>query len=49
MTPPSCLESTASLTNLLNFTVHAVSQRDSERSRARIENWPGITRDLDLF
>jgi DNA-binding MurR/RpiR family transcriptional regulator len=43
------LESTASLNCLLNFANHAVAERDPEQSRARIENWLEITRDLDLF
>lgn len=43
------LESTASLNCLLNFANHAVAECNPGMSRARIEDWLEITRDLDLF
>lgn len=43
------LESSAILNCLLNFTIHAIAERNPEMSRARNENWLEVTRDLDLF
>ncbi|MEO9897634.1 MAG: MurR/RpiR family transcriptional regulator [Paracoccaceae bacterium] len=43
------LESTAALNSMLNFIVHSVAEREPDQSRERIDNWMGLTKELDLF
>ena len=43
------LESTAVLNLMLNFAIHAVAEQYPEVSRARIENWLEMTKELNLF
>ncbi|MEW2914952.1 MurR/RpiR family transcriptional regulator [Leisingera sp. JC11] len=43
------LESTAALNSMLNFAIHAVAEQEPEISRARIDNWLEMTKELDLF
>lgn len=43
------IESPGPMATLLNMLVHAVAQGDPDKSKARIENWSPIIRDLDIF
>jgi len=43
------LETTATLTSMLNFIVHGVAEKAPEKSQNRIDGWLAITRDLELF
>jgi DNA-binding MurR/RpiR family transcriptional regulator len=43
------LESTGPLATILNLITHAVAGRDPEKARARLSEWPGVLRDLDLY
>ncbi|MCU0827439.1 MAG: MurR/RpiR family transcriptional regulator [Tabrizicola sp.] len=43
------VESTGPLASLLNLVTHAVAALDPERAKARLNVWPGLIRDLQLF
>lgn len=43
------LDSTASLTSILNFAIHAVGECNPAQARTRIDNWMLTTMELDLF
>lgn len=43
------LESTGPLATLLNLIVHAVAGKTPERTRARIDAWTPLFRDLDIY
>lgn len=43
------VESTGPLASLLNLITHAVAKLDPERAKARLNVWPGLIRDLQLF
>jgi DNA-binding MurR/RpiR family transcriptional regulator len=43
------LESTGSMTTLMNVIIHAVASKDPERARKRIKDWPPIIRELGLY
>ncbi|TNC67521.1 MurR/RpiR family transcriptional regulator [Rubellimicrobium roseum] len=43
------LESTGPLATLLNLITHSVAGRDPERTRERLDRWPEVLRNLDLF
>ena len=43
------LESTVGLTAALNVIVHAVANRDPERTQARLDHWKAMARKLNVF
>lgn len=43
------LESTGPLATLLNLVVHAVASKDPARTRERIDAWPRLYKDLDIY
>lgn len=43
------LESTVGLTAALNSIVHAVANRDPERTKARLDHWKAMARELNVF
>ncbi len=43
------LESTGPMATLLNLIVHAVAGKDPDRTRERIDAWPRLLKDLNLY
>ena len=43
------LESTGSMTTLMNVIIHAVAGKFPDKARKRIKDWPPIMRDLGLY
>ena len=43
------LESTGPLATILNLVTHAVAERDPDKARTRLAEWPSVLRDLDLY
>lgn len=43
------LESTGPLATILNLITHAVASRDPQKARARLNEWPALMRDLNLY
>jgi DNA-binding MurR/RpiR family transcriptional regulator len=43
------VESTGPLASMLNLVTHAVAAQDPAATRARLQRWPGLIRDLGLF
>ncbi len=43
------LESTGPLATLLNLVTHAVAAVEPEKARARVNAWPSVLRELDLY
>lgn len=43
------LESTGPLATILNLITHAVAERNPEKARARMSEWAGVLRELDLY
>jgi len=43
------LESTSPLATILNLLTHAVASRDPQKVRERLNHWPALMRDLNLY